>query len=205
MPYRLIRHSSLLVLLGTFACGCRAHPVSLAMMMIGDAVNDADIKDRSEKLVGKDVSAADRMFGSRQETLEDTKRDGRMMIVYPVKGDVLGASRYVVDASNSVIVALTKTQQNSDGMEDVIRQAALKVKLVGKDARACSREGEFGRPILVLRNRDTGNLVRCYDVRNFTNLRGARYCVLRFDANDLCTQVTLVGVSASTKSDPARD
>lgn len=205
MSYRLIKRSSLLVLLGILVCGCRAHPVSLAIMLIGDAVNDADIEDRAMKLVGKDVSAADRMFGARQETLEDTRRAGREMIVYPVKGDLPGSSRYVVEASNSEIVALTKTKQNIDGMEDVLRHTALKAKLAGKSAQACSHEGGLGKPILVLRNRDTENLVRCYDVRNITNLRGARYCVLRFGANDRCAQVTLVGVSASTKSDPAMD
>ena len=193
------------VALGGLGFGCRAHPVSLAMMLVGEAVNDADIEDRAEKLVGREVSAADQMFGSRQETLEDTNRAGREMIVYPVKGDVVGSSRYVVEASRSTVVALTKTKQNIDGMEDVIKQTALRAKLVGKNPRACSQDGDLGRPILVLRNRDTGNLVRCYDVSNFTNLRGARYCVLRFDANDRCAQVRLVGVSASTKSDPARN
>jgi hypothetical protein len=41
-----------------------------------------------------------------------------------------------------------------------------------------------------------------YDVRNFTNLRGARYCLLRFDSSDKCCDVKLVGVSASTKEEP---
>ena len=28
------------------AAGCRAHPISLVTMLVGDAVNDADVKDR---------------------------------------------------------------------------------------------------------------------------------------------------------------
>lgn len=205
MPYRLIKRCSLLVLLGILLGGCRAHPVSLAMMLIGEAVNDADIEDRAEELIGKNVRSADQMFGARQETLEDTNRAGRELIIYPVKGDLMGSSRYVVEASRSTVVALTKTKRNIDGLEDVIKQASLKAKLIGKNPRECSQDGDLGRPLAVLRSRDTGNMVRCYDVSNFTNLRGARYCVLRFDANDRCAEVALVGVSASTKSDPVKD
>jgi hypothetical protein len=102
------------------------------MMLIGDAVNDADVERRAEKLIGKDVRAADQMFGSRQQTLEDTNRAGREMIAYPVKGDVMGSSRYVVEASKSTVIALTKTKQNIDGMEDVIKHTALSAKLVGQ-------------------------------------------------------------------------
>ena len=204
MPYRLIKRSSLLVLLGILVGGCRAHPVSLAMMLIGDAVSDVDVDDRAERLVGKEVTAADQMFGSRQETLEDTNRAGRQMIVYPVKGDVMGSSRYVVEASKSTVTALTKTKQDIDGAEDLIRGVNLRGKLIGQGPAACQTRGDLGRPVLVLRDRADGTLVRVYDVRNITNLRGARYCVLRFDAADRCEQVNLVGVSASTKHDPAR-
>ncbi len=56
--------------------------------------------------------------------------------------------------------------------------------------------------MLVMRNLVNGTLVRVYDVRNVTNLRGGRYCVLRFDSSDRCRKINLVGVSASTKSDP---
>ncbi len=117
--------------------GCRAHPGSLAMMLVGDLVNDADVKQRSEALMGRNITAADSLFGDRLETL-----------------------------------------------------AACRAKL--------------GRPVLVMRNLVNGTLVRVYDVRNKTNLRGGRYCVLRFDSGDRCRKINLVGVSASTKSDPAR-
>jgi len=33
--------------------GCRAHPVSLATLIAGDAINDADVKDRRSKLMGQ--------------------------------------------------------------------------------------------------------------------------------------------------------
>ncbi len=44
--------------------GCRASPASLAIMLIGDAVSDADVQDRAEKLVGKPATAADAMLAN---------------------------------------------------------------------------------------------------------------------------------------------
>ena len=193
-----------IVLLILCSFGCRAHPVSLALMVVGDGINDADVQQRADDLLGHNIAAADSMFGARQETLEDTRGRGRMMIVYPVKGDLLGTSRYVLEVSNGAAVALTKTIQDIDGMEDVIREASLRQALLGKGPAACQGSGNLGRPVLVLRDVADDTLVRVYDVRNQTHLRGARYCVLRFDADDKCEKVNLVGVSASTKPDSAR-
>jgi hypothetical protein len=190
--------------LALLAVGCRAHPVSLAVMLIGEAVDDADVENKAAELVGKEVSLANLMLGEQLEALDDTGRHGRAMFVYPVKGDMLNSSRYVVEASNGTVVALTKTKQNIDGAEDVIKAVDLKTRVIGETPAGCRTRGDLGRPILVLRDRADGTLVRVYDVRNWTNLRGARYCVLRFDHNDRCEQVNLVGVSASTKSNPAR-
>ncbi len=182
--------------------GCRAHPVSLAMMLVGDLVNDADVKQRSEALMGRNIEAADSLFGDRLETLEDARRRGRWMVVYPVKGDLLGTSRYVVEANFGEIRAISKTIQNIDGAEDVVRGLDLQSKLMNQRPAAC--RAELGRPVLVMRNLVNGTLVRVYDVRNMTNLRGGRYWVPRFDSGDVCRKINLVGVSASMKSEPAR-
>ena len=48
------------VFLALAAAGCRAHPGSLATMLVGDAINDADMKDRRGLLMGKPEKAADR-------------------------------------------------------------------------------------------------------------------------------------------------
>jgi hypothetical protein len=45
------------------------------------------------------------------------------------------------------------------------------------------------------------NLIRVYDVKGITDLLGAKYCVLRFDASDRCQDIRLVGIPASTKED----
>ncbi len=189
------------LMLAATGAGCRALPASYAMMVVGDVVSDIDVKNRQEELVGKTATAADAMFGKPRATLVDPRRD-RRLLVYPVKGDLLDSSRYVVELTGDQIVALSKTTENIDGAEDLIKAAALRDKLLERTPSECQRAGDFGRPALVLRDQSTWNLVHVYDVRNVTNLRGARYCVLQFDADNRCQDVKLVGVAASTKDDP---
>lgn len=193
--------AAFLALAGT---GCRAHPVSLATMLIGDAVNDADVKDRRDLLLGKPEAAADTMFGSRLETLVDVGRQGVSLIFYPVPNDLLKTSRYLVEVEAGVIVVFTKTKQNIDGVEDLVHNANLEKKLIGKAPAQCSRDGELGPPLRTLRSREKSQLLRVYDVRHWSDFMGARYCVLRFDGKDRCQSVTLIGVSASTRADPIR-
>jgi hypothetical protein len=186
------------------AGGCRAYPSSLAGMVVGDIISDVDVDNRQEELVGQPETAADRMFGARIETCDDVQRQGVSMIAYPVKLDVLGSSRYVVEVADGRIVILAKTKQNIDGSEDMIKAESLKYKFIGKTPTYCSTKGDLGMPVRTLRSREKGQLLRIYDVKNWTNLRGARYCVLRFGGKDVCQSVKLVGVSASTKKDPAK-
>ena len=193
-----------LALLAFFAGGCRAHPVSLVMMIAGDAVNDADVKDRRGRLIGKAESEADIMFGSRLETLVDVERPGVGMIIYPVPGDLLKASRYIVEVQKGSIVALAKTKRNIDGIEDAIMLEDLKKKLIGKTSEQCRQNERLGVPLRTFRSRDSGQLLRIYDVRHWTDSMGARYCAQRFGRGGRCEDVRLVGVSAATRKDPAR-
>ena len=144
-PMRLMSWAVLGVAFG-FMYGCRAHPGSLAMMVVGDAVHNADVGRRQEELAGQGTAAADEMFGSRVETLIDTRKANRELLVYPVKGDLLGASRFVAEVSDGKITALTRTKQNIDGVEDAIKTAGLRKKLSGKKPGACREEGGECRP-----------------------------------------------------------
>ena len=193
-----------IALLAFAAGGCRAHPGSLASLIAGDAINDADVKDRRSKLMGQDETAADRMFPPRLETLDDVERRDVRLIFYPVKNDLFKKSRYVVELEAGAIVVLAKTKVNIDGVEDLIHNANLKKKLIGKAPAQCSRDGDLGAPLRTLRSREKGQLLRVYDIRHWTDFMGARYCLLRFDGRDRCQDVTLMGVSASTKKDPIR-
>lgn len=193
---------SLLGLLLVASAGCRLHPVSLAAMAIGDVINDGDVKKRQEKLHGQPVSAADEMFGAREETLVDAQDPQRELMTYLVKGDPLDTQNWVVEARGGKIVALSRVKRNIDGVEDVIKAAAIKPKVLGKSPDVCRQDAELKEPLATLRSRETGETMRVYDVRNWTNSRGARYCVLRFDGEERCTSIHLVGVSASTEENP---
>ncbi|MEK6643224.1 MAG: hypothetical protein AABZ08_04890 [Planctomycetota bacterium] len=184
------------------AAGCRLHPVSLASMAIGDAINDSDVKKRQEKLFDQPVTAADEMFGKREETLVYADDAQRELITYPVKGDLLNSQNWAVESRNGKLVALSRVKRNIDGVEDVFKTAAIKPKVMGKSPEDCCKDAELKESLATLRCRETGEVMRVYDVRNWTNSRGARYCVLRFDEKDRCTNVRLLGVSASTTENP---
>ncbi|MDP6357438.1 MAG: hypothetical protein QF473_20140 [Planctomycetota bacterium] len=195
----------LVVVFVTFAAGgCRAHPVSMVGMFASDLINDADVDDRRPKLLNQPAMAADRMFGARLETCDDLQRPDVSLITYPVKYDVLKTSRYLVEVANGRIVTLSKTKQNIDGAEDMINTELLKRKFIGNTPPQCRIRGDLAAPLRTLRSREKGQVLRIYDVKNWTNLRGARYCVLRFGSKNLCQSVKLIGVSASTRKDPAR-
>ncbi|MBI5765183.1 MAG: hypothetical protein HZA51_16840 [Planctomycetes bacterium] len=189
-------------LLLSVSAGCRLHPVSLASMAIGDAINDSDVKKRQEKLFNQPVAAADEMFGAREETLVYADDANRELITYPVKGDLLNSQNWAVESRSGKLVALSRVKRNIDGVEDVIKTAAIKSKVMGKSPAECRRDAELKEPLATLRNRDSGEVLRVYDIRNWTNSRGARYCVLRFDGQDRCNNIRLIGVSASTTENP---
>jgi hypothetical protein len=146
---------SVVAFLALGAPGCRMHPGSLATMVVGDALNDADVKDRRGLLMGKPEAAADTAFGSRLETLVDVDREGVSLVFYPVKNDLLKTSRYVVEVEGGVIVVLAKTKQNIDGIEDMIHNTSLEKKLIGKAPAECSQEGNLGVPLRTLRSRES--------------------------------------------------
>ncbi|MCK4659568.1 MAG: hypothetical protein KAV82_08615 [Phycisphaerae bacterium] len=188
--------------LGCVVCGCRAHPASLGLMLVGDVVADADVDKREKELLGKPPAAADAMFGERTDTFIDMNNTSSQALWYPVDVDLLTVDRWVVEVSEGEIVVLTKTKENIDGVEDVIRSVGLRFKVIGKTPAQCRREGNLKKPVAKFRSVKTDSRVFVYDVRNFTNLRGARYCLLWFDSSGECNDVKLVGVSASTKKEP---
>ena len=55
--------------------------------------------------------------------------------------------------------------------------------------------GQLGPPIHVLENRDHGTCAGVYEVKG-SKLSGKKYEVLKFDANDQCTEAIAVEVTA---------
>jgi hypothetical protein len=182
--------------------GCRMHPVSLATMVVGDLVSDVDVSGLQDELMGKPAEAADAKLGARKETFVDTEREQLAMMVYPA-GDPLNAMRYVVETDSGKIAIISKTKHNIDGMEDVLEETALRDKVIGASPAGARAKAGLGKPVRELRSVETGTIVRVYDMRNWTDARGARYCCLRYKS-DRCTEIRLIGVSAATKKDPLR-
>ena len=187
---------------GVLLGGCRAHPITLGTMIVGDMVADADVKKRADILMNQPVAAADEMFGARLETLEDTTAE-RELVLYPVKMDLFKSQRYAVEVVNNNITAVSRMKRNIDGSENVLKHMHLKNKVIGKDPKECEEAAKFKGPTLIARSKEKGEMVHVYDVRNWTNTRGARYCVLRFDEEYRCASIQMIGVSASTREDPA--
>lgn len=175
--------------------GCRAHPVGLAVMMIGDVVDDADVRSRTKQLVGERVGAADRTLGSRYDTLTEMKTGGQWVIY---KDAVMDQTYYVVRSFDGRIESLTKAREDADGFEDVVERLDLESKLIGKTPSECRATVNLPDATDVLLSARIGGIMRIYNVRDWTNTRGARYCLLEFDANDRCRNIRMIGVTAAS-------
>ena len=193
---RLLPLTLVVVGLGT-GCNPYKKAIKIGMKVVGDTVNEVDVSEQAKKLVGQPVAAADAAFGTRIRTLEEVTTH-REMMTYPVKNDVLGMFRWIVEVENGRIVALAKAQNDPGGGKDVVKKTAMKEMLTGKSPQELQTKEKFKKLVLVLRDRANGNLVRVYDVSGFTDLMGAVYCVLEFDSADRCKDVRLVGVPASS-------
>ena len=100
----------------------RRSPPRTARSEAVGAILPMSIGNCAVDLVGRNLSVVDATLGPRQETLEDARRRGRWMVVYPVAGDLLGTARYVVETRYGTIQAISKAIQNIDGAEDVFRE-----------------------------------------------------------------------------------
>ncbi len=180
------------------AAGCRAHPASLAVMLIGDVIDDVDVEQRAAQLEGQVPSTADRMFGPRYNTLNDLRTDDQWLVYRPSD---LERVFFVATVSGGRIVGLTKARQDADGFEDVVHRLDLEARLLGNRPAECEREANLGQPAFTVHSRRTGSSMRIYDVTNWTDTRGARYCLLDFDQRERCNRIRMVGVTAASRED----
>lgn len=183
------------------ATGCNpaSSAVQLGVKVVGDVVNDVDASQKSEELIGGSLTSADAAFGERLRTFQEME-SRRLLILYPVKDDVLHMFRWAVESENDEIVALSKLQNDPDGGSDIAEKAVLDAAVKGKSAEDIASNEWFQNLVLTLRDVSNGNMVRVYDASIIPNLLGAKYCVLEFDSSDTCQHVRIVGASGSSGS-----
>jgi hypothetical protein len=179
------------------ACAAGCNPIQtgakLGVRLAGEVIEDGDVKKRAEALVGRPVSAADEMFGKTIEVWKDVRSDRRWR-TYPVKLDVLGHQRYVVEVLADKIVAVSKAEKSSRKV-DIPRALILEAKVKGKSPQECQARLDFGSPLLAARSETTHRLVQIYDAGTVTDLGTPHYCILRFDTNDRCDDLGLHALS----------
>jgi hypothetical protein len=190
----------LLAAMGVFSSGCIT-AVGIGVNLVGKAVDTTDVKKREKELLGARLSVADEMFGKCLDTLRDLNSD-RSWVIYPVELDLLGKDRYVVEVAAERIVALSRTEKNSDPKRDYPRALIIESKIKGKPPKQCAAELDMGDPVLTVRSDATGLLSQIYDARHFKEFGSPDYCILRFDELGLCKGVEFLGIGASTKKEP---
>jgi len=199
-PLLRLASYTMLAAIGASSSGCIS-AVGVGVKLVGKAVDTADVKKREKELLGTKLTTADEMFGKRLDTLRDLNSD-RSWMIYPVEHDIMDKDRYVVEVADERIVALSRTEKNSDPKRDLPRALFIKSKIKGKPPTECAAELDMGDPLLTVRSDATGLLSQIYDARHFKELGSPDYCILRFDEQELCMGVEFLGIGASTKKEP---
>jgi hypothetical protein len=180
----------------TGATGCRLHPISLAVSLVGEAVDDRDVQRRKPLLVGQDAAAADAMFGQRHDTLVDDAT-GSQWLIYREPGESFSESFFVVETGqDGRITGLFKCKRNADGLEDVEKTKHLAAAVYGKTPPECEADARLGAPLYAMHSAATKAAARFYNMPTWTNPEGVRYCVLVFGPRGLCDEVRVIGVTA---------
>jgi hypothetical protein len=177
--------------------GCITTAVVLGgAALLGEDVKDDDVKTQRDNLIGKKLSDADKRFGERFDTFVDTKNRSRELAVYRVRGSV--NSFYIVEAHSDKIVAIDKKRENQAAVKRVLKNENLEAELMGKSPAECEKAVKLGAPVLIVQSRKTGDIVRVYDAKK-TEVSSVSYITLRFDKNNACTKINLIGLMSSTK------
>lgn len=192
--------AALLLLASAVGCNPITTGAKLGVRLVGEVIEDEDVKQRGQELVGRPVSAADETFGTPIDEFQEVRSDRRWR-AYPVKLDVLGHQRYVTEVRGGKIVSVSKADRSGRKI-DIPRALILKEKLEGKSPRECEARLDFGAPLLEARSDKTRRLLQLYDASMVTDLGKPHYCLVRFDENDRCDDLEFIAVEASTRENP---
>ncbi|MGB0714757.1 MAG: hypothetical protein ACPGXK_02705 [Phycisphaerae bacterium] len=184
----LVRWVSLCGLTATLSLssGCIAAGATLAVMAVGSAIRDAEVKEIADELKGRDETAADRMFGPRLETLivmDDSKRE---LLLYTDAADPTGETRYAVELQRGKVAEVSKNKFEVDRRQI----ATLFHELHGKTPEECERTQDLKAPEMILQSVERNQDVRVYD--SSLVIDGSRFLVLRFNTSNECINVNIV-------------
>jgi hypothetical protein len=184
--------------------GCSSNPatsmISIGAKVVGKVVEDEETQKLASELNGAPVSAADEKLGNRADTLQDINGP-RQWLIYPVKYDVLGKLRYVVEVANHKIMAVAMVEKGGSEL-DMPRKLYYEHKVKGKTMRECETDLGMGPPLLTVRSLNTGQHGQLYDARIDKELSSPQYLILKYEANQRCSEVDLVEVQASSSPNP---
>lgn len=169
--------------------------IQLGVKVVGKVVDDQETQKLGQQLVGQPPSAADQLLGPRANVLRQVNGSG-LWLVYPVKMDVLGMSRYVVAVANNRIVSVQMVGRDTSDV-NLARNVYYYEKVKGKTPADAQASLGLGAPVLVVRSETTGQLSQLYDASMIEGLGSKVYCILRYE-NGLCTKVDMYKEKAST-------
>jgi hypothetical protein len=186
------------LMLSWMVVGCSPYSTiaKIGIKVVGDAVNDADVEQKSKEYVGQPVAAADAGFGQRIRTLEELQTK-RQMITYPVKDDLLEMFRWTVEGPEWESRGWPSCKQ-PDGGKDIAEKLVLTSIVEGKTPEQIQSHDWFKKLVLTLRDCSNGHMIRVYDTSIIPNFMGAKYCVLEFDETNRCQSIRIVGVAAKS-------
>lgn len=178
---------------------------TIGVEIVGDELAEAAVEKEASALLGKPTAAADQRYGRPIRVMVDL-RSQREVRVYPVDGDMLGNSRWVLESAGGRIDAISKAKVNPHLGKDAVKSAALDTLVEGKTPAEIERLEVVGRmlfnkPPRVLRSVPGGELIRVYDTTSHADFLGSRLVVLEFDRADRCTSIRFVGVPAARSSE----
>jgi hypothetical protein len=190
----------LVLFLVIFVSGC-GNPATSAIKygakIVGKVVDEAEVAEYEEKLVGQPPTTADAEFGERVDVFRDTK-GRRYFITYRVKLDPLDVNRIVVEVSGEKIVAVSKVEKGGSKI-DIPRKLILEDKIKGKPPAECQRELEMGPPLLAVKRDSDGALIQLYNAGIVKEIDKQHYCLVRYDTEGLCRELAFLETAASTE------
>ncbi len=180
--------------------GCRATPIGATVGLVGFAVDEVDVREKSEELMGVSAATADAILGPPQDIFQ-SQRPPREWRMYPVKYDALGKYRYLLEMGDGQVIAISKVDRSCDLALDTATRAIVDDEVEGYTPEQCEANLERGPPLLSVRSVGTGQLVQLYDASVITEIQRPYYMSLWFGLDGTCEEIKMGEIAASTEDE----